>query len=172
MLYYQLYLNWKEYRITKQSLGFSQDPSRDPDLDLLCRKPTLTEALTPTLGWMGIKWVCRWTAPSIPIPAVQFPTYLMLNKQDLEKHKQEEEVAAGGEYGVLTSLPACLTPAPSGKTWWLRVGRLPDGHHEYSSNCWRACGWGPQGAWEEAEFWGKRTSALKQSHTCSHCLGG
>lgn len=52
----------------------------------------------------------------------------------------------------LSFLPAYLIPTPSVKTWWLGVAWLPSGCHMCSSNCWRVCGWGPQRAWEEAEF--------------------
>lgn len=50
----------------------------------------------------------------------------------------------------------CLTPGPFVRTWWLREAQLPGGHHEYSSNCWTACDWGPRGVSEVAGSWGKK----------------
>lgn len=32
----------------------------------------------------------------------------------------------------------------------MREAQLPGGHHEYSSNCWTACDWGPRGVSEVA----------------------
>lgn len=106
-------------------------------------------------------------------PVGHFLPQLTLDKLGtLKSTSRIEGWSQKGHWGVLTSLQACLPPAPSAKTWQARAAWLPGGHREYSSNCWRVCGWGPRGAWEEAEFWEEKTWALKQRDSCSlHTAG-